>query len=449
MILNNLYSDNNTSISSNHNKNISSNHNKNISSDHNNEIISSDHNNKIISNESVSSDNNNESVSSDNNNESVSGSSNDENNTSSSSDQEGDNKDNLELLGESLRHYNIIYEIGRGGYSIVWLVFNKIDKRFYALKVQNPDEFKDGLSEIKFVQKLPKEPNVFNNLIEYFIERKNDKKYLCSIWNLHATNLDTIIRKGSYILSFNLIIDIMKQLTLALSILHNKFKVFHGDIKTDNILVKGISNKNKIICEKYLEMFNDNNHKEITNKILEETSNISLHDFNLSDKINISLADFGFYCDANSQYNESFGTRYYQAPEIILMGSCSYPVDIWALGCTFFELLTGNILFDPNKDSQYSRDYYHLCLINETCGKFPSSFLNKTKYYKNYFSYKNEIKDFKINNFNRLDRKLKDTKNKFTDNQINIIKTILNKILIIDYNKRGTIKDISIMLNNI
>ena len=158
MIFSNLYSDNNTSISSDHNKNIPSDHNKNIPSDHNKNIYS-DHNNEIIL---CSSHNENSSISS-----------NDENSCS---------KDNLELLGESLRHYNIIYEIGRGGYSIVWLVFNKIDKKFYALKVQNPDEFKDGLSEIKFVQKLPKEPNVFNNLIEYFIERKNDKKYLCGIY---------------------------------------------------------------------------------------------------------------------------------------------------------------------------------------------------------------------------------------------------------------------------
>jgi len=376
-----------------------------------------------------------------------------ENVTSSSSDQVEEDDDNLKLMGETLRHYNVIYEIGKGGYSIVWLVFNKLDRKFYALKVQNPNEFTEGLNEIKFVQRLPKEPNVFNNLIEYFIEKLDGKKYLCSIWNLHATNLDTLLRKGNYKLSFDTIIDIMKQLTSALNILHNKFKVFHGDIKTDNILVKGINNKNKLICDRYLELYNEleNNHTEITNKILNETSNITSFEFDvdLLQNMKISLADFGFYCDNNTEYDSPFGTRYYQAPEIILMGKCSYPVDIWALGCTLFELLTGNILFDPNKDSKNSRDYYHLCLINETCGKFPSSFLNKTKYYKDYFTSKYEIKDFKINNFNRLDRKIIESDINFTNDQINSIKNILNKILIIDYNKRININNLIIMLNNI
>jgi serine/threonine protein kinase len=48
--------------------------------------------------------------------------------------------------------------------------------------------------------------------------------------------------------------------------------------------------------------------------------------------INISLADFGTVCSEDESYDNSFGTRYYQAPEIILMGKCKYPVDIWALG---------------------------------------------------------------------------------------------------------------------
>ena len=189
-------------------------------------------------------------------------------------------------------------------------------------------------------------------------------------------------------------------------------------------------------------MYNDNNHTEITQLILSEIKHISLIDFDIPDKINISLCDFGFHCDENTSFDIQFGTRYYQAPEIILMGPCSYPVDIWALGCTFFELLTGNILFEPNKDSKYSRDYFHLCLINETCGKFPSSFLNKTKYYETFFTSKNEIKDIKINKFDRLDRKIVESTINFTDEQLKLIKKILNNTLIIDYNKRIKINDL-------
>jgi serine/threonine-protein kinase SRPK3 len=371
------------------------------------------------------------------------------NTTSNSSDYDEDDDTNLELLGKTLRHYNVIYELGKGGYSRVWLVYNKLDKKFYALKVQDPNNYDDGLKEIYFVKKLPKEPKVFNNLIEYFIEIHIDKKYLCSVWNLHVSNLDTIIRKAEYKLSYNIVVNIMKQLIVALNILHNKFKVFHGDIKTDNILIKGISNKNKIICDKYSELYNGTNHYEITNIILDDTEDLCPYEFDFNNEIQISLADFGFFCDEDSEYESSFGTRYYQAPEIILMGECSYPVDIWALGCTFFELITGTILFDPIKDSNNTRDYYHLCLINETCGKFSSSFLNKTKYYEDYFNSKNEIFDFKVNNFNRLDRKLEIIKNDYSEEQLNIIKDIIKKILVIDSKRRPNIKEIKNIFNNL
>ena len=124
------------------------------------------------------------------------------------------------------------------------------------------------------------------------------------------------------------------------------------------------------------------------------------------------------------------------------MGDCSYPVDIWALGCTIYELISGNILFDPIKDSEYTRDYYHLCLINETCGKFSSSFLYKTKYYKEFFTPNNELIDVNIKTFDRLDRKLKEIEELYSNEQLNLIKNLLNKILIIDPKKRLTIDNI-------
>jgi len=39
-------------------------------------------------------------------------------------------------------------------------------------------------------------------------------------------------------------------------------------------------------------------------------------------------------------------TRYYRAPEVMLSShEYAKPIDIWSLGCTFAELLTGKILF--------------------------------------------------------------------------------------------------------
>jgi len=170
-----------------------------------------------------------------------------------SSDLDLEQTENIDLTGDILKNYNIICELGRGSFSIVWLAYNINNHNFYALKVQDPAEFKDGLSEIKFVQKLPTNPSIFNNLVEYFIENIDDKKYLCSIWVLHCSNLDGIIRKGKYTdgLPLDKVKKVMKDLIESLKILHTKYKVFHGDIKTDNVLVKGINDKDKFLTEAY------------------------------------------------------------------------------------------------------------------------------------------------------------------------------------------------------
>lgn len=398
-----------------------------------------------------------------------------------SSDDNQDHEDNLELTGKILKNYNIICELGRGAFSIVWLAYSIVNNNFYALKVQNPNEYKDGLSEIKFVQTLSKNPPVFNNLIEYFIEEKENQKYLCSVWELHCSNIDGLIRKGDFSNGFPILIvkKIMRQLIEATKILHKKYKVFHGDIKSDNILIKGINSKDMFIINKYkeanffdlytkakknfwLNLGKDVNkidkmdkmdkliirqkvHSEITEKILEEYSLSDINKHIIDDKyvndMNISLADFGTYCEEHNFYESAFGTRYYQAPEIILMGKCKYPVDIWAIGCTFYELISGKLLFDPIKDSKYSRDYYHLSLICDTCGSFSENFIKKTKLYRDHFTKHAHLIDYEFPNESRLDRKINelDIDSEYKSH----IKRILTGTLQIDPNKRWTIDDIS------
>jgi serine/threonine protein kinase len=110
--------------------------------------------------------------------------------TSSSSDDHVEQSHNLELEGKILGNYNVLIELGRGAYSIVWLVYNIEDNNFYAMKVQNPDDFKDGLKEINFLKKLPEKCQYLNHLKHYFLERVNGKKYLCSLYELQCGKLD-------------------------------------------------------------------------------------------------------------------------------------------------------------------------------------------------------------------------------------------------------------------
>lgn len=398
---------------------------------------------------------------------------------SSDYENDSDSVDNLNLLGKTLKNYNIICELGRGAFSIVWLAYDINTKKYYAIKVQNPKQYGAGLMEIDTVKKLPSKSDYFNTIIDNFTENYNNKKYLCSIWNLHASDIDTIIRKINNRNGFKLstVKRIMKQLINAIYILHTKLKIIHCDIKTDNILIKGVNDINNHIINKYNESNFDEKylkgkeyfwkskgkdlkdinqmkkdqknkirgivHEEITNNILKDIENINKYSVNEKyiNNINVCLADFGSHCTEDEEYySNSFGTRYYQAPEIILFGECSYPIDIWALGCTFYELLSGKLLFDPIKDSKYSRDYYHLLLINDTCGKFSSKFLKTTQYYKKYFDKNYELIDHEMN-YTRLDRKLNEIDN-INETERNEIKRILKRMLDINPNTRIKINEL-------
>jgi len=384
-------------------------------------------------------------------------------NCSLSDDDIQENSDNLELEGKILGKYNILNKIGSGSYSIVWLGYNITNNIFYAIKVQNPSDYKCGVGENSFMRKLPEKSYYFNNLIEDFTEIYDDKKYLCSVYELHYGNLDVLLRKTEYDngLPFNSVIKIMKQCLLSLHYLHTKLRVYHGDLKTDNILLKGISEMNKNLLDLYREenfglKYNDSKknycakknidiknikskikkkmreelHSEIYNNINNKLKTVDINKYDInSDYINnciISLADFGSFVEEGEHYDESFGTRYYRSPENILVGKSSYPSDIWAMGCTFYELLTGEILFDPSKDKEYDRDFHHLKLINEISNNFPLDFLKKTKLWKQYFDKEGNLKFYKTINIESFEDKLK---SKIPENYYSTIINLIRKML--------------------
>ncbi|KAK2575438.1 hypothetical protein KPH14_011176 [Odynerus spinipes] len=79
----------------------------------------------------------------------------------------------------------------------------------------------------------------------------------------------------------------------------------------------------------------------------------------------VKLCDFGFarMLSPGENYTEYVATRWYRAPEL-LVGDTQYgtPVDVWAIGCVFAELIRGEALW-PGKS-----DVDQLYLIRRTLG---------------------------------------------------------------------------------
>ena len=77
----------------------------------------------------------------------------------------------------------------------------------------------------------------------------------------------------------------------------------------------------------------------------------------------LKICDFGFarhisqpdWSDSEKPLilTDYVSTRWYRAPEL-LVGAQSYskPVDIWAIGCIFYELVSGRALFTGDSDLQ-------------------------------------------------------------------------------------------------
>ena len=105
---------------------------------------------------------------------------------------------------------------------------------------------------------------------------------------------------------------------------------------------------NKILYEYYNE---DNKSEDDIKNNNQQNNNDENYEFikkYLENPI-IKLTDFGLMKKQTDKCR-TIQTRYYRAPEVLL--GCKYDknIDFWSLTCTIYELITGKILFDVEKN---------------------------------------------------------------------------------------------------
>uniref|UniRef100_UPI003AAE4AC2 cyclin-dependent kinase-like 1 isoform X3 n=1 Tax=Centroberyx gerrardi TaxID=166262 RepID=UPI003AAE4AC2 len=219
-----------------------------------------------------------------------------------------------------MEKYEKIGKIGEGSYGVVFKCRNKDTGQIVAIKkfVESEDDpiiKKIALREIRMLKQL-KHANLVN-LIEVF--RRKRKLHLVFEYCDH-TVLNELDRYPRGVPE-HLVKSITWQTLQAVNFCH-KQNCIHRDVKPENILIT----KHQVI----------------------------------------KLCDFGFAriltgpCD---YYTDYVATRWYRAPEL-LVGDTQYgpPVDVWAIGCVFAELLSGIPVW-PGKS-----DMDQLYLIRKTLG---------------------------------------------------------------------------------
>jgi serine/threonine-protein kinase SRPK3 len=116
----------------------------------------------------------------------------------------------------------------------------------------------------------------------------------------------------------------------------------------------------------------------------------------------LKIADLGNACWTHHHFQPEIQTRQYRSPEVILGIYFNETADIWSFACMNYEMLTGDFLFAPQKNKDYSKSDDHLALMMELLQKFPRNYAtigtNSKKYFDKFGNLKkiNDLRHFPL-----------------------------------------------------
>lgn len=204
--------------------------------------------------------------------------------------------------------YRIKESIGEGGMAIVYLAFDLVSKKEVAIKIIKEDTMKNPVNLSRFEREARAAASLNHQNVVRVINlgTYENRPFMVTELIKGQTIKDVLKERGKF--TFLEACDIMYQLCSA--VLHaHQHNVIHRDIKPENVF----------IC-------ND---------------------------ATIKLGDFGIatFQDNNARVTKSevvVGSVHYLAPEISQGSPASIQSDIYSLGITFFELITGRVPYDDS-----------------------------------------------------------------------------------------------------
>lgn len=213
---------------------------------------------------------------------------------------------------KSINEFNILEELGKGGYSYVRLVENKKTGRKYALKCaarfkKGKDRSERTYMEIKVLEKLK-----HKNIIAFKGWFEDDETIYLVLEYIPGRDCSKFFKNK--LPTKSQVRHIIRQIVEAVMYIHKK-GIVHRDIKLENVLI--------------------------------------------DDKLNVKLTDFGLCGIKETEYdmmNQKVGTVRYTSPEIVKGHSYNESVDVWGIGVILFLLLTGEYPFTGStKDRIFER----------------------------------------------------------------------------------------------
>ncbi|CAD6446437.1 92bc842d-5948-4310-ac10-f20ac5590d55 [Sclerotinia trifoliorum] len=272
-------------------------------------------------------------------------------------------------LNDTFKHdrYKIIHKLGHGGFATVWLARDVKRERYVAVKVL-ASRLSSGSPEVSILRAMKDssehigKPHVMS-LLDHFTHQGPNGSHLCLVSEVGGPSIKEFNDcpgeyKGSRRLEASVARNVCLQVINGLDYIHTT-GIAHGDLTPANILLQ-LANIDEWTEDQIHERLGVPQKQEIdcsSSQLPASASSfpdyavvaINMKEVNpiwLSEKI--IIIDFGiaFFLKKSSL---DFGTpKSYCAPEFLFGGHRSSASDIWALGCTIFEIRTGSRLFKYN-----------------------------------------------------------------------------------------------------
>eukprot|EP00127_Corallochytrium_limacisporum_P002713 Clim_evm22s136 gene=Clim_evmTU22s136 len=211
-------------------------------------------------------------------------------------------------INPSTQHYRVLGKKGEGTFAEVLSCKNVANGCLVAVKrmknpVKNLHEV-ESQREIQALKQLRGSPHIVQLREVCFDEQQ---KELCLVFDMMNENLYECLKRRGAPMGEAEARRYMYSTMKALEFMHSR-GIFHRDVKPENILLRGKTAK---------------------------------------------LADLGSVRETNVQgpLTEYISTRWYRAPECLLSsGQYGAKMDIWAVGCVLFEILTLKPLFPGSNE---------------------------------------------------------------------------------------------------
>lgn len=204
--------------------------------------------------------------------------------------------------------YEVDRELGRGAMGVVYLGHDPLIDRQVAIKTLNYAQF--SAEELKDVKarffREAKAVGKFNhdNIVTIYDSGEDEERAYIAMEYVEGTPLNTHIQKNTLIKDYDVLYWIVESVADALNYAHDK-GVIHRDIKPSNIL------------------YDERNGK------------VKVSDFGIARIVNSSATRTG----------EIMGSPLYMSPEQVKGEVLTGKTDVYSLGVSFYQLLTGELPF--------------------------------------------------------------------------------------------------------